>query len=102
MKLFGKILFFVFASIFVWELVIPDGFFSEKEDLVELSDDSEPEEDNEEEERDESEWDWHLESEVAISENLRLFKSDQSETRHMGEPSDGERVIFCPPPEELI
>jgi hypothetical protein len=101
MKHFGKILFFLLAPFFVCMLIVPDDFIMEVEELVELSDDLETEEDTEEE-KDEFEWQWQIELSESISQKFDLNNYDLSKARYMGEPSDGERVIFSPPPENVI
>lgn len=80
-------------------MILPNSLLLEVEDMVELSDDSESEEDKELD--DETEWKWNVENDLDIlfialetsAEDQRAFK--------MGETSDGERIIFSPPPENL-
>lgn len=101
MKQFGKIIFLLFAFIFVCKLVIPSDLIIEVEDLVELSDDCEPEEDNEEE-KDELEWKWNFEGNEQLYEIVSEHLKTQKGALRVGETSDGERVIFSPPPENVI
>lgn len=91
----------MFALIVISKLIVPDSFLIEVEDLVELSDDNESEEDKEDE-SDEVEWRWHFENVPETISATFVFYNTQCTIRTLGEISDGERVIFSPPPENVI
>lgn len=101
MKNLGKILFFIFALVVISKLIVPEGFLIEVEELVEVSDDSESEEDREDE-SDEFEWKWHFETPILDISSINIFYFNYTPIRKLGEISEGERVIFSPPPENVI
>lgn len=101
MKSLRNILFFVFAVMLVCKLVVPDSFLIEVEDLVELSDDCESEEDKENEDS-EIEWKWKIESDFSLIPMTYVSFLDRRTDKNSGELSDGERIIFSPPPENVI
>ena len=101
MKQFGKILFLFFALIFIAKLIVPTDLLLDVEELVELSDDCETEEDNEEE-KDELEWKWNLELDAESNNVIAEVVNFNSGALRVGETSEGERVTFSPPPENLV
>lgn len=86
---------------FVCKLVVPDNFLIEVEDLVELSDDFESEEDKENEDS-EIEWKWKMESDFSLIPMTYISFLNLCRDKNNEELSDGEKMIFCPPPENVI
>ncbi|MCB9189672.1 MAG: hypothetical protein H6598_08445 [Flavobacteriales bacterium] len=80
-------------------MILPNSLLLEVEDMVELSDDSESEEDKELD--DETEWKWNVENDLDILFIALETSAEDQRAIKMGETSDGERIIFSPPPENL-
>lgn len=82
-------------------MVVPDNFLIEVEDIVELSDDCESEEDKENEDS-EIEWKWNVERDLSLIPMTYVSFLNWRADKSSVELSDGERVTFSPPPENVI